>query len=476
MISDHVKSAIQSIFKEETTPGQENLIHLLSHFVVSSGEDDIFLLKGYAGTGKTSILAAFAAALQSLRIRVVLLAPTGRAAKVLSSFTGKPAFTIHKKIYRQRSSKDGLGMFVLNANLSTDTFFIVDEASMIANQSAEQSIFGSGKLLDDLVEFVYSGRNCRLVLSGDTAQLPPVGLNISPALNSSELFGYGHKVTECILTDIVRQSEESGILHNATAVRKMIDNNRIDVPKFSVSSYKDIIRISGKDVTEAISECYDKYGIEETMVVCRSNKNANTYNAGIRNRILWRENEISSGDYLMVVKNNYFWMKDKENLDFIANGDIAQIVKIKKIEERYGFRFADSTLRFIDYDNMELDVKILINTLTTETASLNSEENKKLFYSILEDYGEIKSKKKQYEQVKEDPYFNALQVKFSYAVTCHKAQGGQWKAVFVEQGYFVDDMLSVDYLRWLYTALTRSTKKLYLVNFNDAFFHLKSLE
>ncbi len=470
MLSDHIKLAILQCFDEEPTESQRKLIDLLSDFVVSSSEEDIFLLKGYAGTGKTSLIAAFVETLGQLKIRTMLLAPTGRAAKVLSSFTGKAAFTIHKKIYRQRSSTDGMGSFGLNFNLSTDTFFIVDEASMVSNQSPDQSIFGSGKLLNDLIEYVYNGRNCRLIMIGDTAQLPPVGLALSPALDYSELQGYSHRVTECILTDVVRQSEQSGILYNATQVRKMIDAMQVKLPHFKTDPFKDIIRITGNDVIEALTESYDKYGIEETMVVCRSNKQANIYNAGIRTRILWREGEINSSDYIMVVKNNYHWAKDMENMEFIANGDIAQIVRIKKFEERYGHRFAHATLRFIDYEDIEVDAKILLDTLTSESASMSSEENKKLFNAILEDYPEIKSQKKKFDLVKENPYYNALQVKFAYAVTCHKAQGGQWKAVFVEQGYFTEAMLNIEYLRWLYTALTRSTTKLYLVNFNKLFF------
>ena len=342
---------------------------------------------------------------------------------------------------------------------------------MISNQTYELSIFGSGRLLDDLIEYVYNGKKCKLILLGDTAQLPPVKFDISPALNKQVLQGFGKNVIEVYLTDVIRQSQNSGILFNATNLRNLISINDFSKEKILIklSGFKDISRLTGEDLIEEISNAYAQYGIEKTMIVCRSNKMANKYNQGIRNQILWREEEISVGDYLMVVKNNYYWIKN-DDINFIANGDIVEITRIHKYQERYGFRFADVSLRFVDYQDIEIDAKIMLNTLYIETASLTGEDNKKLFYSVLEDNNDVSIKKKRYEMVKDNPFFNALQVKFAYAVTCHKAQGGQWKVVFVDQGFLTDDMLNLEYLRWLYTALTRSTEKLYLVNFGKQFF------
>jgi len=469
MLTRHVASLIKQSFKDTPTPEQERLIEMLADFVVASDENSIFLLKGYAGTGKTSILAAFTQALEQLQIQTVLLAPTGRAAKVLSAFTGKSAYTIHKKIYRQQPAKDGTEHFVLNFNGYRHAFFIVDEASMIANETVEQSLFGSGKLLDDLMDFVCSGHHCRLILCGDEAQLPPVGLEISPALCKKELEQYGLPVKEFTLTEVIRQSVDSGILHNATMVRNMLQKNQIKIPVLHLSSYQDIKRITGKEVIDVINECYQRYGIEETMVVCRSNKSANAYNKGIRNQILYREEILSAGDYVMAVRNNYYWLNNQEEIDFIANGDIARVKRIKRFEERYGFRFADVVLQLIDHNNTETDAKILLDTITSEGASLPAEEYNRLFNAVAEDYSDIKSKKQRYEKIKNDPYFNALQIKFAYAVTCHKAQGGQWEAVLVDQGFFSNEMISTDYLRWLYTSFTRATSCLYLVNFHSSF-------
>ena len=475
MIKNNILSLFKKNFKYSPTKNQEKLIEELANLIISFKSQDkdkkIFLLKGYAGTGKTTIISSFVKILNSLRIKTILLAPTGRAAKVLSFYAGKNAFTIHKKIYKQKSSKDGFGKFVLNKNLHSYTFFIVDESSMISNSSNEATMFGSGRLLDDLIEYVYNDKNCMLIVVGDTAQLPPVGIDTSPALQPDVLEGYNLTVNEIELTEVIRQSFNSGILYNATKVREQINEMPIDFyyPKIKLHGFNDIYKISGEDLIEEISSSYDKYGIEQTIVVSRSNKRANKYNQGIRNTILYREEEISIGDYLMVVKNNYHWLDDNDKIDFIANGDIVEIIRIKNYQEKYGFRFADVSIRFIDYD-IEIDTKIMLSTLSIETASLNNDQNKQLYYSVLEDYSDIKSKKQQYELVKKDPFFNALQVKFSYAITCHKSQGGQWKAVFVDQGYLNNDMLNVEYLRWLYTAITRSTEKLYLVNFKKDFF------
>jgi len=460
MLKNNIVKILNKNFEYEPTESQHVLISKLSEYIIDNYTKSIFLIKGYAGTGKTSIVNSIVKTLRQFENNSVLLAPTGRAAKVLSSYTGKNAYTIHKKIYRQKSSTDGFGSFVLNFNKLSDTFFIVDEASMINEQSKEISAFGSGNLLKDLIDFVELGKNCRLILIGDTAQLPPVKLDISPALDNSILESYGYKVIEVYLTDVIRQAKNSGILNNATLIRNQIAIGNSNMPNFKLNNFSDIEQISGLDLIETIETAYNKYGIENVMVVNRSNKRANDYNSGIRNRILYREEEISQGDYLMVVKNNYFWLPENENTEFIANGDIVELLRIRNIEDLYGFRFADAKIRLIDYKDMEIDVKIILDTLNSNTASLNYDDSKKLYNTIAEDYANIKNKKKQFEKIRENPYFNALQVKFAYAVTCHKAQGGQWKAVFVDQGYLTKEMINTEYLRWLYTAFTRATEKL----------------
>jgi exodeoxyribonuclease-5 len=469
MLTDHIKNIILEKLKLEPTSDQDKLISGLSSFIMDNNPDKVFLIKGYAGTGKTTVVSALVNAFHNLKIKSVLMAPTGRAAKVLSSYSKKSAFTIHKKIYRQKSSKDGFGVFVLDKNLHSNTFFIVDEASMISNQSNDISVFGSGRLLEDLVKYVYNDKSCKLILIGDTAQLPPVGIDISPALDENQLKSLGFDVDLYELTEVVRQSSDSGILMNATNIRNQLINEKYEFPKLDVESVPDIEKISGTDLIETINDAYDRDGFEDTIIITRSNKRANQYNSGIRSQILWREEEISVGDLLMVVKNNYFWLEDNEKADFIANGDIAEIIRIKKYHEQYGFRFADVTLNLIDYD-IEIDCKIILDTLNINTAALGSDDNKQLFYNIMEDYKGEKTKKKQYEGVKNDEFFNALQVKFSYAITCHKAQGGQWKNVFLDHGYVVDNMMDKGYVRWLYTAFTRPTQKLFLVNFNKNFF------
>jgi exodeoxyribonuclease-5 len=475
MIKNHLKRILTQYLPFTPTASQEKLIELLSAYIFSNEQDEIMLIKGYAGTGKTTMLYALTQALVSFKIKTVLLAPTGRAAKVLAGYTQMSAFTIHKKIYRQKSSSDGFGMFVLDKNLHKNTYFIIDEASMISNESSENSVFGSGKVLDDLLEYIYSGENCRLILVGDTAQLPPVGLNISPALDISFLEYCGFSVKMVELTEVVRQSEGSGILKNATNIREKITEGLSVSGFFKVSteSYGDVEKISGAELIESISSSYDKYGLFETTVVTRSNKRANLYNKGIRGSILYRENEIENGDILMVVKNNYFWADDEMKLDFIANGDIAEVVKIYRYEELYGFRFANICLRFIDYEDVEFDCKIFLDTLSIETASFSYEENRKLYTAVAEDYTEIRNKQERWKKIKENPYFNALQVKFAYALTCHKAQGGQWKAVYIDHGFVNEDMLDVEFYRWLYTAFTRPTEKLFLVNFDKGFFEIE---
>ena len=472
MLKKHIKDQLCKNLSFNPTSGQDLLMEKLAVFIVDGSNDSAFLLKGYAGTGKTSTLNSLVKTLKDFKFQVVLLAPTGRAAKVLAAYTGKSAFTIHKRIYRQKSSSDGMGKFVLDKNLMKNCFFIIDEASMISNNLVEGSVFGSGRLLDDLYEYVYGGHNCKLILVGDTAQLPPVGMDISPALDRSELEMYDLEVVEHELTEVVRQEHDSGILHNATNIREMIGEDWFVSSYFPLETkeFPDIIRIGGEDLIERISTCYDRFGEQQTMVVTRSNKRANKFNQGIRSTILYKEDEITVGDLLMVVKNNYYWLEEDEKVDFIANGDIVEIKAIRGYEELYGFRFAKVSLRFVDYDDLEIDCRIFLDTLTIESASLTYEDNQKLYNAVAEDYADIRSKKKRWEKIKENEHFNALQVKFAYAVTCHKAQGGQWDAVFIDQGYLVEEMITKEYLRWLYTAFTRPVKELYLVNFNKDFF------
>ena len=472
MIKNHLINILTEKLAFPPTNSQAQLIDLMASYIISDEPDEIMLIKGYAGTGKTTMINTLTQVLDSLKIRSILMAPTGRAAKVMADYTGKAAFTIHKSIYRQKSSSDGMGKFVLNKNLYKNTYFIVDEASMISNEAMENSVFGSGRVLDDLLEYVYSGVNCKLILVGDTAQLPPVGLSISPALEAYVLEEAGFSVKEMELSDVVRQAEGSGILTNATDIRTMITEQANAEGFFNIElkPFDDITRVSGADLIETISTCYDKYGLFETTVVTRSNKRANIFNKGIRGSILYKENEIERGDLLMVVKNNYFWADEDSGIDFIANGDIAEIITINGYEELYGFRFANVSLRFLDYGDVELDCKIFLETLSLETASFGSEQNRQLFDAVSEDYLDIRNKRERWKKIKENPYFNALQVKYAYALTCHKAQGGQWKAVFVDHGYLTEDMLDTEYYRWLYTAFTRPAEKLFLVNFDKGFF------
>jgi exodeoxyribonuclease-5 len=451
------------------TDDQSEALKKIASYICDNNNDIIFLLTGYAGTGKTSVISSIVRTLDLLRMKSVLLAPTGRAAKVLASFAGKQAFTIHKKIYRKRSSKDGMGRFVLDRNLSRETYFIVDEASMVSNSSNENSIFGSGKLLEDLIEYVYSGTNCKLILVGDTAQLPPVGSIVSPALDPDALKEFGFGLIKTDLKQVVRQSETSGILMNATQIRLQVSDHDLAKPKLDCNNFKDIVRLSGEDLIEEISTAYGTCGLEGTIIVVNSNKQANRYNKGIRDRIFFREEEISPGDIVMVVKNNYSLADEEDPTRFIANGDIAEVRKIWKYEERYGFRFAEMELWFPDY-NQEIESKVMLDVLQIDTPALPVERSSELFHSVLADYVHLKTRKKQYDAVREDRYFNALQIKFAYAVTCHKAQGGQWERVFIDQGMFNRNEITIDYLRWFYTALTRSTEKVYLVNFADDFF------
>lgn len=460
------------------TDDQSEALKKLSEYICNDTNDVIFLLTGYAGTGKTSLISSVVKTLNILRMRSSLLAPTGRAAKVLSSYAGQPAYTIHKKIYRQSSVKDGIGTFKLDRNLGKGTYFIVDEASMISNSSPELTLFGSGKLLEDLIEYVYSGTDCKLILVGDTAQLPPVGSVLSPALDANELSAFGFGLITAELRQVVRQSESSGVLMNATRVRLQIAMNDLAHPSVDCSGFDDVHRISGADLIEELSAAYSACGVEGTIIVVNSNKLANKYNQGVRNRLFFREEEISTGDLLMVVRNNYTLLADDEEEDekdsskaagFIANGDIAEIRRIRRYEERYGFRFAEMLLKFPDYD-IEVEAKVMLDILHLDSPALTPDMNRDFYSKVLADYMHLRSRKKQHDAVRSDPYFNALQVKFAYAVTCHKAQGGQWERVFIDQGMFNRNEITIDYLRWFYTALTRSTDRVYLVNFSDNFF------
>ena len=469
MLKDHIKELLYSNLNLSPTEGQKILMDFLTEMMTMPVNNQLMLVKGYAGTGKTSVMSAFVRTLGDFKMRPVLMAPTGRAAKVLSAYSGEQAFTIHKKIYRQKSTTDGFGAFTLNFNTFSNTFFVVDEASMISRYNADRTIFGTGNLLDDLLKFVYNDRNCRLILIGDTAQLPPVGQEESPALDRCQLEAYGLETLECELTEVVRQSQESGILHNATLIRELIAKQQTGYPALE-TNYPDVIRITGEDLIEAITDAYDRYGMDETVIICRSNKQANRYNQGIRNRILYREEELAANDYLMVVRNNYYWITDSENISFIANGDTVRVVRIRKYIERYGFRFAEVDLCLPDYQHHEFTAIIMLDALGSEAASITEEQNRKLYDSVNEDYAHIPYKAKRYQAIREDPFFNALQVKYAYAVTCHKAQGGQWQCVFVDQGWMNEEMLNIEYLRWLYTAITRAAEKLYLVNFSGKFF------
>jgi exodeoxyribonuclease-5 len=453
--------------------GQQELIRKLEAFTFDRHGKPVFVLRGYAGTGKTSIVSAMVSALRAIGKKSVLLAPTGRAAKVISAYSHKQAFTIHKRIYFQKYRRDGTLALTLQQNLHKDTVIIVDEASMIAAEASYgENLFSSRNLLDDLIQYVYEGERCSLVLIGDTAQLPPVGLVISPALDLKYLRSrYDLSIHAFELQEVMRQSLESGILANATGIRRQIKEEVINYPLFDLSDRHDVLRISGMDLEETLNTAYAEGAHEDTIIVTRSNKRANIFNQEVRRRILFREEEIEAGDYMMVVKNNYFWLPEESRAGFIANGDIIELLRVGNIEELHGFRFTDASIRLIDYaDEPILDVKLLLDTVSAETPALTSPQNKKLFEAVMDDYDDIPERSRRFQKVRTDPFYNALQVKFAYAMTCHKTQGGQWKHVFIDQGYLKKDMVDVEYLRWLYTACTRATEKLYLVNFNESFF------
>ncbi len=467
MINSYLRKQINDNFPYTPTEDQVEALNVLSDFILSRDTESLLLIKGYAGTGKTSLVGTLVKTLSELKQKTVLLAPTGRAAKVFSGYADHKAFTIHKKIYRQKAFSNEPTGFLPTENLHKDTLFIVDEASMIANQSSDINVFGTGRLLDDLIQYVYSGENCRLILMGDEAQLPPVMLEESPALNPEILKGYNLNVEQITLTHVVRQSDDSGILFNATALRESLRTQKVDVfPQLHFTGFSDFQKITGDQLIEEISSAYSRDGIEDTIVIVRSNKRANIYNNGIRNRILYREEELSNGDRLMVAKNNYYWTANNKEMEFIANGEMIQILRVQKTTEIYGFRFADVTVRFQDYD-LEIDIKILLDTLQTDAPGLPKEKNDLLFYSILEDYSDIPTKAEKMKKMKVDPFYNVVQVKYAYAITCHKAQGGQWKNVFIDIGYVSDEMLGEDFYRWLYTAITRATGHVWFINLPD---------
>ena len=469
MISEFFLDKIKLNFPFEPTSEQAAALEKIVHFLFSQKEESIFLLKGYAGTGKSSLLGALVKTMTEFKQKTVLMAPTGRAAKVFSSYASHPAFTIHKKIYRQQKFSGDFGSFGVMDNLHKDTLFIVDEASMISNTGFDSSYFGTGRLLDDLIHYVYSGENCRLLLIGDSAQLPPVGEDDSPALQPSVLEGYGLEVREAMLSQIVRQMESSGILFNATKIRNALTKGKTNAyPKLKLDKFTDIVSISGEELIDEISASYDRDGLENTMIISRSNKRANIYNQGVRNRILYREEELSPGDMLMITKNNYYWAENIEGLDFLANGEIIEVLRVRRQQELYGFRFCDVVVRSIDYD-IELEIKILMDTLSSDAAGLTRERSEELFLNVMEDYTDISTKPAKMKRLKTDPFFNAVQVKFAYAVTCHKAQGGEWNNVFLDLGYIAEEHLGINFYRWIYTAITRASSKLYFVNLPDEF-------
>ncbi len=469
LTTEQLIKIFQSHLKIIPTASQLSFVKAFCAYVSDVSQRKLFVLKGYAGTGKTTMIDAVVKFLPDVKMKSVLLAPTGRAAKVMSVYAQKNAYTIHKKIYVKRTI-DGVSQFVLGKNLHTNTIFIIDEASMISSGvTINLGVLGKRSLIDDLIEYVYSGKNCHLMFVGDVAQLPPVGEKTSMSLSIEEMlqsFHFGNHFS-AELIDVVRQNETSGILLNATHLRENLDQNSF--PKLRLT--QDVTRISGHELEEYLDDAYRKYGEDGVVILTRSNKWANLYNQNIRHRILGHEEELDSGDRLMIVKNNYYWLEDDSKMGFIANGDVVRVKRVGKIEELYDFRFANVVVDFPDYpEEPELDVKIILDSIMIESPSLPRTKLKELYLAVSEDYADEKNKRKRLEKVFQDPYFNALQVKFSYAVTCHKAQGGQWPAVFIDQGYLTEDMLGYEHNRWLYTALTRASEEVYLINFNDQFF------
>ena len=467
MIADELSFQMRQHFGHEPTAEQATAISVAAAFLADRSPGAVMLLRGAAGTGKTTLAAAIVRALLALKQKLMLLAPTGRAAKVFALYAHQPAYTIHRRIYRQRTAGD-LSAFNLNDNLYHDTLFIIDEASMIS-ASATDSNFGSGSVLDDLVRFVYGGVNCRMLLIGDQAQLPPVGEELSPALSAGVLRGYGLSVYEATLSEVLRQSRQSGILFNATRIRTMLEAGDERLPLIRFQGFADIVSVPGDELIESLASSYSRVGHDETMVVTRSNKRANIYNHGIRNTILDREEELCRGDQLMIVKNNYFWTQQtKGELPFLANGDRCVVQRVRHVHDLYGFRFADITFTLPDYDDYELTATALLTTLGTEAPALSREQQEQLFQRVMEDYADLPLKADRIKALRADAHYNAVQLKFGYAVTCHKAQGGQWAHVYIDQGYMTDEMLTPDYFHWLYTALTRATEKAFMVNWPTA--------
>ena len=454
------------------TQKQDILLQQLSAFLFEPKNNSIYVLKGFAGTGKTTVIGAIVKNLWKIKMSSVQLAPTGRAAKVISNYSDKPANTIHRKIYYPKKERGGGVSFTLQRNKHRNTIFIVDEASMISDNASESKLFENGSLLDDLMSYVYSGHKCKLLLIGDQAQLPPVKMDLSPALDERNLQMQFDKTVKSIeLDEVMRQAETSGILKNATRIREFLNDELYEDFRFDLSGQNDVVRlIDGHEIMDALGDSYREYGNEGTAIIVRSNKRANLYNQQIRSRILFKEEEVSAGDYFMVVKNNYFWLDTKSEAGFIANGDIIEILEIFRIKELYGFRFTEVKIQMTDYPNLApFETVLLLDTLTSETPSLSYEEGNKLYQEVMKDYADETSKYKKFMKVKNNKFFNALQVKFSYAITCHKSQGGQWETIMVEQPYLPNGM-DKDYLRWLYTAVTRARKKLYLIGFKDDMF------
>ena len=472
MTASEFYQLLKKKFPFELTTKQDIVLDQLSGFVFDNTPNALYLLKGFAGTGKTSIIGTLVSNLWETKKSAVLMAPTGRAAKVISNYSGKEAFTIHKKIYFPKKDKTGGVKFVLQPNKHRNTIFIVDEASMIPDTPADSKLFENGSLLDDLMQFVYSGHKCKLLLIGDKAQLPPVKSDLSPAMDAELLdLNYNKRVTTVELDEVVRQEMDSGILMNATRLREVLQDEFYESFTFYLHGFSDIVRlVDGQEIMDAINDSYDANGYEESAIIVRSNKRANLYNQQIRNRILFRENELSAGDYMMVVKNNYFWIKPTTEAGFIANGDIIEVLEIFNIKELYGFKFADVKVRMVDYPRMRpFETVLLLDTIDAEAPSLSYEDSNRLYQEVQKDYEDETSNYRKFLKIKGDKHFNALQVKFSYAITCHKSQGGQWNTVFVEQPYLPNGM-DKEYIRWLYTAITRAKEKLYLIGFKDEFF------
>jgi ATP-dependent exoDNAse (exonuclease V) alpha subunit len=468
MISSAFYSTLRKNFPFNPTIKQDVFFQQIAEFITNTDNNEIFVLKGFAGTGKTTLISTIVNNLVEINKKYVLLAPTGRAAKVIANYSNKPAFTIHKKIYFPKKGSGGGVTFTLQQNKHKNTLFIVDEASMISDVNSESKLYENGSLLDDLISYIYSGTNCKMLLLGDTAQLPPVNSDISPALDIDSLaLHYDKEIKHIELDEVMRQGENSGILTNATDLRAILNEPFFDTFKFNLKGFKDVIRLTdGYDIQDAINSAYSNYSIEDTAFIVRSNKRANQYNQQIRTKILDKENELSTGDFLMVVKNNYFWLKETDEAGFIANGDIVEVLEIFNIQELYGFQFAKVKIRMIDYPNqIPFETVLILNTLTSESPSLTYDESNRLYQEVMKDYeGETKFKK--FQKVKANPHFNALQVKFSYSITCHKSQGGQWNTVFIEKPYLPEG-IDRDYIRWLYTAITRAKNQLYLIGFKD---------